>query len=506
MDKRSIFQCLGGLMKNPKLLDDSKYKLERADFESKRESSFYVIIFAAITNLYEESVEKIGVLEIDSFLSAHEIQYATFNDNNGREYLHRAMEETHSDNFDYYYNRVKKFSVLREYREQGFDIKEVYDDTILNPRMQEDLMKQFNDMSVGDIIDHFEQKQLDIKHRFVIEDRVFSGKAGDGGEELLQKFKDEPDYGISLIGDIQNTIFRGAQARTIGMRSAPSNLGKTRISLAEAVDMAIDEWYDLELNEWVSKGRAERTLFIATETEKNDLEPTMWAYISGVPEERIKDGEFNQEEEKRLRRAISVLENSGLWIDYIPDFDTDLIESRVKQHIYDNNVEYVYFDYVHISATLMEELAAPSAGVRLREDMILFMFVDRLEKICKDLGVWLRTASQVNGEWKHAETADSTLLRGAKNMADKLNFGIIMLTPTKAELEQIEPIIKNRFGKQPNLVYHIYKNRATRYKDCKLWLHIDYDTMRQEELFVTDNHGELIEVRPTQIEVKTNDN
>lgn len=499
IEKRSVFQCLGNLIKKPELLEDVKYKFEREDFTAKGESMFYVIIFAAINNLYDEGVENIDVLSIDSYLSAYSKQYAIFNENNGIEYLQNAIEQSHEGNFDYNYNKLKKFSLLREYDRQGFDIKDVYDNTIMNPREQEEMMTNFDKMSIKNIVDHYDKKQLDIKHRFVVEDKIISGKAGEGAKEQLQRYKESPDYGISLIGNMQNAIFRGAQTRTIGMRSAPSNLGKTRISLSEAVDMAIDEWYNLEKREWTHRGQKENVLFISSETEKSDLEPTMWAYISGVPEEVIKDGTYNSEEEERLERAIEILESSGLWIDYIPDFDTDLIESRIKQHIFNNNLKYVFFDYVHISTSVMEELASQGQGVRLREDMVLFMFVDRLEKICKQHDVWLRTASQVNGSWKDSETADSTMLRGAKNMADRLNFGIIMLNPTKKELDAVEPILRDRFGKEPNVVYHIYKNRATRYKDCKLWLHIDYDTMRQEEMFLTNNRNELIHLEPVII-------
>lgn len=496
---------LGSLIKNPQLLNESKYKLERDDFVSESESSFYLIIFAAITNLLEDGAEKLDVLAIDSFLSSYNRQYEIFNQNNGIEYLENAIENAKEENFNYYYNRLKKFSLLREYSKQGFDTKDIYDDMILNPREQEEMMQKFDEMSVKDIIDHFEKKQIHIKNRFMVNDKVVTEKAGKNSKELLQKFKEEPDYGISLIGDIQNTLFRGAKTKTIDMRSAPSNLGKTRISLAEATDMAIDEWYDLDKKEWVKKGSKENVLFISTEMERDRLEPTMWAYISGVAEEKIKDGDFNEEEEKRLNRAIEVLERSGLWIDYIPDFDTNLIESKIKQHIIENDISYCYFDYVHISTSIMEELANQGRGVRLREDMVLFMFVDRLEKITKEHDVWLRTASQVNGTWKDAETADSTMLRGAKNMADRLDRGIIMLSPTKKELEQIQPILDaSGFPRmpEPNVVYHIYKNRETKYKDCKLWLHIDYDTMRQTELFLTDNNQKVMKIQPTVIDVE----
>lgn len=500
LEKRAVFQCLGNLMKNPMLLEDDRFNFQKEDFIAQGESSFYVIIFAAISNLYNDGNEVIDTLSIDSFLSSYAKQYATFNENNGVEYLQNAVQETHERNLEYNYNKLKKYSLLRAYQKLGFDVSDIYDDAIMNPREQEEMMQEFEEMSVQDIIEHFEAKQIEIRNKFMVDSQVVSEKAGTNSKELFENFKKAPDYGVSLIGDIQNTIFRGGKLKTIGMRSAPSNLGKTRIALAEATDMAIDEIYDIEMQEWTPRNTPEKVLFISTEMERDRLEPTIWAYIAAVPEERIKDAVLTEEEEQRVLKAIDILDRSSLWIDYIPDFDTGLIETKIKQHILENGTQYIYFDYVHISMAIMQELAEQSRGMKMREDMVLFMFVNRLEQIAKQYNVWIQTASQVNGSWKEAEDADSTMLRGAKNMADKLFRGIIALTPTKKDLDAIKPILEGRFGKEPNVVYHIYKNRETRYKDCKLWLHIDMDTMRMEELFLTDNNYKPLNIKPTKIE------
>lgn len=141
--------------------------------------------------------------------------------------------------------------------------------------------------------------------------------------------------------------------------------------------------------------------------------------------------------------------------------------------------------------------------MKLREDMVLFMFIFRLEQIAKRYGVYISTASQVNGDWKNIKDADSTILRGSKAMADKLHRAVVALKPTKADLEALEPILRHGFyPNEPNLVYHIYKNRETKYKDVKLWLYVDMDTMRIKELFLTNNDYELIDIQPTEIKTK----
>jgi replicative DNA helicase len=441
-------------------------------------------------------------MAIDSFLSNYDVQYKIFNDNDGLEYIENAIEQSNIRNFDYSYNRLKKFSLLRMYKKNGFDISEIYDGNVIDPKESEEMTAEFDKLTIDNIIEIYDKKLLEISDQFSNNQETKTIHAASNAKELLQKFKKTPDYGISLIGDIQNTIFRGAKLKSLGLRSAPSNLGKTRIALGEATDMAIDEIYDLKKKQWVSNNNAENVLFISTEIEGDALQSTILAYISGVPEKKIKDGATDEEEDMRLAKAVEILERSNFWIEYIPDFDTKLIENKIKHHIIENQAQYIYFDYLHISMSILEEIANSSKGMKLREDMVLFMFMNRLDQMRKRYNVFIQTATQVNGEWKNSDNADSTVLRGSKAIADKATKGIIALTPTAKDLEAIEPILRQGFYKQPNIVYHIYKNRETEYKDCKLWLYIDFDTMRQEELFLTKNNYELIPIKPTQIKTK----
>jgi replicative DNA helicase len=503
IDKRAMLQVLGNIMKKPSLLDDHKYKLSKDDFFAEGESSFYVIIFAAINNLFEQEIEEIDIPMIDTFLSNYDVQYKTFTDNDGLEYLQNAIEISHIRNFDYSYNRLKKYSLLREYKRHGFDITEIYDESIIDPKEAESMMAEFDQLTIDKMIEHFDKKLVEIANQFSSSEETKTIHASSSARELLKKYKQSPDYGISMIGNLQNTIFRGAKLKSLGLRSAPSNLGKTRLALAEAADMAIDEIYDLHKGEWVSNNNGENVLFISTEIEGDALQSTILAYISGVPERTIKDGATTEEEDERLEYAVKILERSNFWIEYIPDFDTQLIENKIKQHIIENQAQYIYFDYLHISMSILEEIANSSKGMKLREDMVLFMFMNRLDQMRKRYNVYIQTATQVNGEWKHIENADSTVLRGSKAIADKATKGIIALSPSQKDLEAIEPIMKNMFGcKEPNIVYHIYKNRETEHKDCKLWLYVDFDTMRQTELFLTKNNYELISIEPTEIKSK----
>lgn len=273
----------------------------------------------------------------------------------------------------------------------------------------------------------------------------------------------------------------------------------TRLSVGDACNIAIDEFYDVDTKQWVKRNPGQPTLFITTELEVEEVQTMCLAFISGVAEEKILDGKYTTEEEARVDYAIEVLERCPLWIEHMPNFDVNDIEYTIKKYIILEGVRYVFFDYIHTSMKLLEEIANQSKGMRLREDNVLLMFVDRLKGICNQMGVHIFTSTQVNGEWKSVKDADQNILRGAKAMADKLDVGIIALEPTKADLDALKPILDKGFYKEPNMVYHIYKNRRGKIVRVKLWLHVDLSTCRTYDLFVTDKDYKVIPVQSVKI-------
>ena len=71
---------------------------------------------------------------------------------------------------------------------------------------------------------------------------------------------------------------------------------------------------------------------------------------------------------------------------------------------------------------ILEEISKRSGGVKLREDNILFMLSNKLKDLCNQYGIFIESATQLNGDWKDAEIPDQNLLRGAKAIADWTKF------------------------------------------------------------------------------------
>lgn len=493
---KSICSVLACLMKDPALLEDSKVKLNREDFYAKGESTFYQIIFATISNLYQEGVTSLKPANIDEYLSSYASQYETFNQNDGIEFLYKLEAVANPESYERYASRVKKFALIRTIEAYGFSLEGIYEESE-DEEENALLMNRFEQYSVDEIIRHYEEIVNDFASEFSIGYETVGGIAGENGLDLFESFKESPQYGVSTCGLLQNSIFRGQLLGSSMLRSASTNTFKSRTSLAEATDLAINRWYNWETNQWEKKGNGEKVLYITTEMEQEELEPTIWAYISGVKEENIRDYNLTLDEVEVVKEAITDLaETKNFYIEYVPKFDPSTINAIIKKYAVTKDVDYVFFDYIHLNFEIMMEIANKTRGMTTREDMMLSIFAAGLVEMSKEYGFHLSTSTQLNGEAIHAKKLDQNVLRGAKSMADKFTKACIMTRPTSEDEKVIENLmgqLKGVHRKKPNMIWHIYKNRHSKFKG-KLYLHVDFDTMRMEDLFMTDDNDRLMDV------------
>lgn len=501
-DKKSIMNILGSLLKNPQLLSETdKYQLENEDFPER----FHRIIFAAIHNLYKNGNEVVDVVEIDGFLSQYNVQYEIFNQNKGVEYLQSIEEITNLDNFEYHYNRMKKFSLLREMKGVGFDVSEIYDDTIMNPREQEKLMKEFDELNVKDIMLIYEEKMIDIKEKFESKSEMSGIQAGDGIEELIERLKVEPNVGLPLNSEMLTNVCLGARKSKLFLRSLASGHGKSRNSLADFCKLSAKGWYDSDIGEWVKNEFDVGSLFISTEMTFEELQTPILAHIADVEEDKLTLGRMTQEEEERIIYASNIIKSSRMYFEFLPDFSVEDIERVIEKNIIKSNVEYVFHDYLHSSIGILSGFAKQS-GINLREDQILLLMSDKLKQLANKFEVFIMTSTQLNDGWKEAwrkgDEIDQSFIAGSKSVVNKVDFSAIMLPISKKERKEIEEIVSQRFDKQPNYVTHVFKNRGGKHTSVKIFSHVNMGTIRIKDLFVTDNMNTLVHVDELEIHNK----
>ena len=200
IDKRDTQQILGCLMKKPQLLSEvDKYSFILTDFSTRFERS----IFMAINGLYRNGAAKIQPIDIENFLEADQVSAKAFKDKNGIEYLQDIIELSEVDNFDFYYNRFKKFNLLKDLKKQGFDVSEFYCEDLTNPKAEE-INQAFNFLIPKDITDAVRKKLLGIESKYETTDEIEVEAAAEGMNKLVGELGAAYEIGMPVQGNIYN--------------------------------------------------------------------------------------------------------------------------------------------------------------------------------------------------------------------------------------------------------------------------------------------------------------
>jgi hypothetical protein len=164
-------------------------------------------------------------------------------------------------------------------------------------------------------------------------------------------------------------------------------------------------------------------------------------------------------------------------------------------------VKYVFFDYLHTSMKILSEVTSKTGIKGLREDNVLFMMAIRLKDLCNEYGVFIMTSTQLNADYREADVYDQNLLRGAKAIADKIDFGAIMLQTSSEDKQSLKPILAQKNLPEPDIKMSIYKNRHGQYKDILLWCEARRGTCRIIPMFATDYNYQLIDLPDLKITI-----
>lgn len=509
-DKMANMVVIGSLLSNPSLLDDNdKYNINQGDFIDR----LHKVCFVSINNLFINGLKLIQSVDVYNYIhQAYPSEEDTFLRENGQEFLNKCLSLSKQEKFDFYYNRMKKFSLLRLYDGYGIDMTQFYNDKESDFEKRANQENWLNSNSIEDIIDIIDKRMEKVKDDFKFDEDLKSETLGSDIFELLEDLEKNPSIGLPLPFGIFNTIVSGARLKKFYLTSAKSGLGKSRSMLGSAAYLSCGKYYNSQLDKWITLDWKEPVLFISTELEKSEIQTAALAFISDVNEAKILGREcISFEEKKRVKQAAKILENSPFYFEYMEDFSIKDIERAVKQNIEKNDVKYVFHDYIHTSVKILAEVSQATNGVRLREDNILFMLSANLKRLANKYGVFIQTGTQVNRSADDGD-ADASMLRGATAIADKADFGEILMAPSEKDKEALKKLMSNpdiaiklEIG-APNMIRNVYKNRGNVYKAVKLWCYADLGTCRIYPLFCTTNDYDYINLPNFNIKVeKRND-
>lgn len=503
-DPQVYRNIIGCLMKKPTLRLEYNFRPE--DFDLQIFQGIFAIISRLINEGFNTSFNEIN-LDLEIHSTASPSFSAIYDKYNGVEILKDCMLISDLDTFDYYYQNLKKNALLRDYRRMGFNISYFFVEAQEGMIKDESVaIEHYNNATVESIIGYYESQQNSVSAKY-LNDTKKGGDAAAGIHELLADLKARPNVGADLEGEIFNHACRGARRGCFYLKSAASSVGKTRCSVFDACKLAYPIRYQIDKRKgtegWVYDSldgetirEPEKTLFIVTEMDKDEIQTIILAYLSKVNEEHILTNSYEIGEEERVRRAAQVMEMypRALEIQAIADPNLTNIESMIKKFAVVDKVTAVFFDYIHTSPGLLSQFQANGIG----EHTVLMMLSNELKQLAKDYNLFIMSATQVNatGMEDNGDFKNETCIRGAKAVADKCDIGFVM---SQVKYSTYQTIFQRLGGQAKNVnhvthVIDIYKMRRGRYKNVRIYINLDLGTGERHDLFMTTADGEFIEL------------
>ena len=501
-DARAACYVLSALLKNTRLLVSRERPLDESYFINKTHKALYVVI----ENLQKMGLQQIKLGDVESYLATHDqLTYKRFFEvGDETEWILELLElETDDYNYNYYYDIVRKFAFLRAKLLTGQDVTDILDMNEPDGRVLDEQYSRFVETPLNDLIKEFDKRNIEVKSKFIQRKEEDSRKSGDNAEQLFEELKIAPAMGWNHAGGpVLNTISRGCRRGMLTIESRESGCGKTRQGIAQCCLLACDTLWDYETNSYQPNpyGETVPVLYVGTEMKLyEEIEPMIWAIISGVPEDKIRQQAMSKAEEKRVLEAIQIAKRADIYLENEPDYTCSFIEYKVDEYKTLHNIGALIFDYIELIPTLTAEYVQLTKGVAAREDMVLLHLSTELKNIANEYDIYVHAYTQIANDARRDESIrDSGAIKGSKSLQARADLGIVTMRPTIKELKALEPIIQ-RYGKEPNLCFNVYKNRGGTLVMVKVWSYLNMGNMRIENLFTTRWNFVLEKVDETYI-------
>ena len=487
LDKQITMQIFGCIMQQPDLLSEvENYSLIPDDFES----SFEKYIFMSLANLHRDGAECISIIDIDSYLAEKPHIYELFNKYNGIEYLQDALEMAEVSNFNYYYNKLKKYNAIKDLQALGYDTNSIYPDKDMLTDADYKKREEFDNITVTEIFNKIKADISDAEAKYGCS-AAKTVKASDGIRNLVNKLQTMPEVGVPCQGDIFNTITRGARKGKFYLISALSGGSKTRTMVGNGCYIAYPIRYDSRLQQWVNTGSCEKVLYVGTEQVHEEIQTMILAYLTDLNEEIILSGNYNEYEADLIDKAIQIMDtySDNFIISQLPEPNLAQVKTHLRKYCLREGCEYVFYDYIFATPSLLNEFR----DLAIRQDVALRMLSTLLKDLAVELDVFIMSATQITGtvEFKQGYIRNYMLLRDSKSIPDKADFAAIKAKVLPEELNLLEEVCKE-LGVYPNQVTDVYKMRRGRYVDVRIWSLADLGTCRSKDLFITDANMSVV--------------
>lgn len=466
-------------MSSPDILNNTdRYNITPDDFEN----IFDKYVFSCLYNLYVDGAQRIHSIDLINSLNENPAAKSLMESQNGVSFLQDCESSAEVANFNFYYNKMKKINLIRDFQSLGFDTTKIYPENPLDLEYTQKIEK-FDKMPIKDIINEYKIKVDNIEKKHTYDVNITECRAADIVRNVIRELQEQPDIGIPLQGEIFNSVVRGARKKCLYVRSAGTGVGKSRTMVGSACELAYPIRYDTILNKWVTTGHCEKVVYFMTEQSEKDIIKMTLAYLTGYNEEIFNLSNFTEEQNRRINTAVDIMEKfaDNLYYVHVPDPSGSIVKNIFRRYNLQQGVEYFFYDYIFSCPGLLNEYR----DLGIQEHVCLRLFTTTLKNLALELNAYVETATQTNSEDDpKGGFKDYRNIQGSKAIAQLCDVGCVVSRPTPSELGLVKDF-KNQYGIIPNQVTDIYKNRGGRWTMIRIWSYADLGCCRKYDLFVT---------------------
>ena len=235
---------VGCLYKNTNLyVENCKMIKSKYDFSDPVTRFFY----DSLDIMYTTFSQTINESNVNVFMSQDIDRLKTYRKYGGYKTINKWMTLSNEEDCKNYFNNVKKFSLLREYKNK----EGIVDKIIKHPN--------FDKLNADDI--YKTVRAWADKVSTVIMSNTDSVKMNQGNQDLVKKWLLKPQMGIEIPFKLLNEMFRGLRLGKVYGLGFLSNEGKTRLAIL--------------LTCYLCFVKKEKVFFMANETDEDDVRACM---------------------------------------------------------------------------------------------------------------------------------------------------------------------------------------------------------------------------------------
>lgn len=481
---------VGSIYRKPDLLIEyGQYIKSKYDFFDEAAKFFYdcaEVIYKTRSQSFTKTI-------VVTFMAENEERLHTFKEYGGNGTLTSWMKLADPDAAKGYYEVVKKFSLLREYQRNGFDIEKI---------MQ---LKDFETYTATDIYRMIRSKADRINT--VILTNTDGEILNSNIQSTINSCLESPDMGLTIPYPILNDLFRGFKTKSMMCVGMLSNAGKSRFmfKLISYIALVKKEKVLVLLNEMtVDEMRFCLITTVINNPEfqdlhgvkltKNEREITLGLYRDEdgnfIYRRKNADGEFiesvkdytarveaNSEEYRKVIAVSKWVEEKTQGIIFAKDvsqaYDDKTLEFEIRKSRLTQGTKYCFYDTLKSDLADMGDWAAFKATAtklsELAKQLDIFVYGsiqlgDEAEDVQPDrlYSKYIAASKQI----KHVlhtmilfKEIPSEMIRKYGYLAPDLDWG----TPSVHDLDEKKRyyagvVDKNRFGSKKKLIFEIDLN------------------------------------------------